>query len=112
MVIPAQGVTVTLNDSTIVLYKTVITHYEHNQLEIKEGEIYINGEKTDHYTFQMDYYFMMGDNRHNSLDSRFWGFVPADHLVGKASFVWLSINKFKDFSEGNIRWNRMFKIIK
>jgi signal peptidase I len=110
--IPAKGVTVTLNDSTIVLYTPIIVNYEHNDLKIKDDKIYINGEETTSYTFKQDYFFMMGDNRHNSLDSRFWGFVPRDHIVGKASFVWLSLDKFKNGGEGKIRWNRMFKKIK
>ena len=111
-VIPAKGVTVPLNDSTIVLYDKIIVNYEHNTLEIKGKDIYVNGEKTTEYTFQMNYYFMMGDNRHNSADSRFWGVVPEDHIVGKPLFVWLSLDKFKSWSENKIRWNRMFKTIK
>ena len=110
--IPKKDVTVELNDSTIVLYTTIIKNYENNDLEIKEGKIYINGKEATSYTFKQDYFFMMGDNRHNSLDSRFWGFVPRDHIVGKASFVWLSVDKFKNLGERKIRWNRMFKKIK
>ena len=112
LTIPAKGVTVTLNDSTIVLYSKIIRNYENNELEIKDGKIYINGKETTSYTFQQDYFFMMGDNRHNSLDSRFWGFVPHDHIVGKASFVWFSVDKFKDLGDRKIRWDRMFKKIK
>jgi len=110
--IPSKGTTIVLNDSTIVIYDKIIKNYEHNDLDIKEGKIYINGKETTSYTFQQDYFFMMGDNRHNSLDSRFWGFVPRDHIVGKASFVWLSIDKFKKLGERKVRWNRMFKKIK
>ncbi len=110
--IPAKGTTVTLNDSTIVLYKTIIKNYEGHDLEIENGKIYIDGKEAMHYTFAQDYFFLMGDNRHNSLDSRFWGFVPRDHIVGKASFVWLSIDKFKNIGERKIRWNRMFRKIK
>lgn len=112
LVIPKKGATVLLNDSTIVLYDKVIRNYELNDLEVRDGKIFVNGVETNQYTFKMDYYFMMGDNRHNSLDSRFWGFVPADHIVGKASFVWLSVDKFKEMGEKKIRWKRMFKKIR
>ena len=112
LVVPKKGVTVPLNDSTIALYDKIIHNYELNDLKIVNGKFYINGVETDHYTFKMNYYFMMGDNRHNSADSRFWGFVPEDHIVGKALFVWLSLDKFKDLGEGKIRWDRMFKTIK
>lgn len=107
--IPKKGVTVAINDSTVVLYEKIIRNYENNSLQVKAGKIYINGKETQSYTFKLDYYFMMGDNRHNSADSRFWGFVPEDHIVGKVWFVWLSLDKFKTLSEGKIRWNRMFK---
>ena len=112
IVIPKKGVTVTLNDSTIVLYEKIIHNYELNTLEKKDGKIYINGKEADKYTFQMDYFFMMGDNRHNSADSRYWGFVPEDHIVGKPVFVWLSLDKFKDLGDGKIRWRKMFRKIK
>lgn len=110
-IIPQKGVTITLNDSTIVLYDKIIRNYENNKLTIKEGKIYINNIESTTYTFKMDYYFMMGDNRHNSADSRFWGVVPEDHIVGKTLFVWLSLDKFKSWGEGKIRWSRMFKKI-
>lgn len=109
VVIPKKGATVIINDSTVVLYEKIIRNYEGNTLEIKGNKVYINGIESTSYTFKMNYYFMMGDNRHNSADSRFWGFVPEDHVVGKVWFVWLSLDKFKSFSEGKIRWNRMFK---
>lgn len=112
IVVPKKGTTVELNDSTIVLYDRIIRNYEKNELEVRDGKIYINGVETSRYTFKMDYYFMMGDNRHNSADSRFWGFVPQDHIVGKAFLVWLSLDKFKSWGEGKIRWNRMFRIIR
>lgn len=113
IVVPAKGMTVQLNAKNIVLYEQIIRQYEHNQLAVKDGQVYINGKVSTSYTFQMDYYFMMGDNRHNSADSRFWGFVPEDHIVGRASYVWLSVDKYKDWGEkGKIRWNRMFKKIK
>jgi len=76
-------------------------------LEVRDSAIYINGEIADSYTFKMDYYFMMGDNRHSSADSRFWGFVPIDHIVGEPKFVWLSLDEDKSFL-GKIRWKRMF----
>jgi len=107
--IPKKGATVVLNDSTIALYEQVIRNYELHDLQIKEGQIFIDGKPVTEYTFAQDYYFMMGDNRHNSSDSRFWGFVPEDHIAGKVWFVWLSLDKFKNFGEGKIRWNRMFR---
>jgi len=106
--IPKKGVTVTIDAANICLYERIITAYEGNQLKIQDGDIYINGVKTDSYTFKMDYYWMMGDNRHDSADSRFWGFVPEDHIVGAPRFVWLALNKEKKFPL-NIRLNRMFK---
>lgn len=112
IVIPQKGQTVEINDSTIVLYDKIIKNYELNDLQVKDGKVYINGQVSDNYTFQMDYYFMMGDNRHNSADSRFWGFVPENHIVGRTLFVWLSLDKFKTIGEGKIRWNKMFKKIK
>ena len=111
LLVPKKGATVELSSKNIALYERIIKNYEGNKLEIKDGDIYINSEKKSNYTFKMDYFFMMGDNRHNSLDSRFWGFVPEDHIVGKASFVWLSLDKFKSFPM-NIRFDRMFKGIK
>lgn len=112
LIIPEKGATVAINDSTIVLYDKIIRNYEHNTLEVKEGKYYINGEVCTEYTFQQNYYFMMGDNRHNSADSRFWGFVPEDHIVGKPIFVWLSLDKYREWGDGKIRWNKMFKSIK
>ena len=109
--VPAKGWTVKLDKWTLPLYYRAITVYEGNTLEVNGTDIIINGQKTDSYTFKMDYYWMMGDNRHNSLDSRGWGFVPEDHIVGKALFTWLSFDKDGKFLS-KIRWNRIFKGIK
>ncbi|NBC83573.1 MAG: S26 family signal peptidase [Bacteroidetes bacterium] len=106
---PEQGRTISLTMDNLPLYERIIDHYEDNDLEIKDSIIYINGQAADKYTFQMDYYWMMGDNRHQSLDSRFWGFVPADHIVGRPVFVWLSLDKYKNFL-GKIRFKRFFNI--
>ena len=108
--IPAKGVEIELTMQNLPLYKRIITSYEGNTLDIKDGKIFINSEETQSYTFQQDYYFMMGDNRHNSLDSRYWGFVPEDHIVGKPAVIWLSIDGNKKFPK-NIRWRRFFKFV-
>ncbi len=113
IVVPAKGMTVPLDATNVVLYEQIIRQYEGNKLEVRGDKVLINGEEANSYTFKMDYYFMMGDNRHNSADSRFWGFVPEDHIVGRASFVWLSVDKYKTWGDkGKIRWNRMFRRIK
>ena len=108
--IPEKGVTVTLTLDNLPLYERIITAYEGNSLEVRDGNIYVNGEEAQSYTFSQDYYFMMGDNRHNSLDSRYWGFVPEDHIVGKPALIWLSIDGNKKFPK-NIRWRRFFKFV-
>ena len=109
--IPQKGVTVKLNLENLPLYERIITSYEGNELSVEDdGTIRINGETVTEYTFRQDYYFMMGDNRHNSLDSRYWGFVPEDHIVGKPALIWLSIDGNRKFP-GNIRWRRFFKIV-
>lgn len=110
--IPAKGATITLTPDNLPIYERCIAVYEGNKLEQKEDGIYINGVKTDQYTFRMDYYWMMGDNRHNSADSRYWGFVPEDHVVGKPIVVWLSLDKDRGWFDGKIRWNRLFKMVK
>ncbi len=108
--IPEKGTTVELTMENLPLYQRIITSYEGNTLDVKEGKIYINGEEAHSYTFAQDYYFMMGDNRHNSLDSRYWGFVPEDHIVGKPALIWLSIDGNRKFPQ-NIRWRRFFKFV-
>lgn len=103
--IPKKGSTIPLTDDNIIRYGRCIEVYEGNKLENRNGSYFLNGAPASNYTFKMNYYFMMGDNRHNSLDSRYWGFVPEDHVVGKASLIWFSY-------ENGIRWNRLFKLIK
>lgn len=107
--IPAKGATIELNEQNLMLYAHVIQHYEKQTLEVVDGKVLLNGKATSTYTFTMDYYWMMGDNRHKSADSRAWGFVPEDHIVGKPIFVWLSLDKDKTLFEGKIRWKRFFK---
>ena len=106
--IPKKGATIELNDSTWALYGRCIRNYEFNDAELRGNEVYIDDKPTKEYTFKLDYYFMMGDNRHNSLDSRFWGFVPEDHIVGKPMFILISFDKDKGLFNGGIRWNRIF----
>jgi signal peptidase I len=106
--VPKKGWTVKLDSLTMPLYERAIQVYEGNKLEKVGGRWMINGQKADSYTFKMDYYWMMGDNRHNSLDSRYFGFVPEDHIVGKALFIWMSFNDQGSFFT-KIRWNRLFR---
>jgi signal peptidase I len=106
--IPKAGEKINLNMANLPIYKRIIEVYENNKLEIKENAIYINGLLATNYTFKMNYYFMMGDNRHNSADSRFWGFVPEDHIVGKAVFVWLSLDNLSTSIFNKVRWSRVF----
>jgi signal peptidase I len=112
LVMPEKGVTVSLNPKNVALYKKIISDYEFNDLEINGDNIKINGVQADSYTFKQGYYWMMGDNRHRSEDSRFWGFVPEDHVVGKPVFIWMSIDGFMDgFRNWNIRWDRVFTTV-
>ena len=109
-VVPKKGTSVTIQADNIAWYRRIIRAYEGHKLEEKSDGIYIDGKKTDTYTFAMNYYWLMGDNRYNSADSRVWGFVPEDHVVGRASLVWLSKSTYID-SFGGIRWERLFKWI-
>ena len=109
--IPKKGETIDLTLDNLPVYERPIHAYEGNRIEVKDGKIYINGQETTRYTFKMDYYWMMGDNRHNSADSRFWGFVPEDHIVGKPIFIWLSLDQDRGWLDGKVRWNRLFKFV-
>jgi signal peptidase I len=108
--IPNKGETLMLNLDILPIYERCIRAYEGNKLEVKNGKIYINDKLTDRYTFKMDYYWMMGDNRHNSADSRYWGFVPEDHIVGKPIFIWWSSDPDRGGFSG-IRWSRLFRFV-
>jgi len=104
LTIPAKGMSVQLTPQNIAIYRRIIDIYEGNDFSESNGKFFIDGKEITSYTFKMDYYWMMGDNRHNSADSRYWGFVPEDHVVGKASFVWLS-------HENGLRWKRLFRSV-
>ena len=106
--IPAKGKSIKLNMQNIAVYERPIRAYEGNELKVENGKIFINGKEADEYTFKLDYYWMMGDNRHNSADSRYWGFVPEDHIVGKPIFVWWSSDPDRS-GFGGVRWNRLFR---
>ena len=107
--IPAEGWTILLTTANVIKYGFTIEKYEGlENVELKEGQLFIDGQKAENYTFKQNYYFMMGDNRHDSLDSRYWGFVPEDHIVGKAWFLWLSLDKYESMFN-KIRWSRIFK---
>ena len=107
--IPKKGSTLRLTPDNLPIYQRAIRVYEGNDLEVKDGEIYINGEKTDYYTFKMDYYWMQGDNRDRSADSRYWGFVPEDHIVGSPVFILASFDEERGLFDGKIRWNRILR---
>lgn len=112
LTIPKEGMKIPVNDSTMAIYGNLIREYDHNKdVKIENGKLTIEGKELTEYTFNQNYYFMMGDNRHNSLDSRYWGFVPEDHIVGKGFFIWLSIDKYADFIH-KIRWSRFFQLIR
>ena len=108
--IPAKGESIELTLKTLPIYERPIRTYEGNKLEVKDGQIFINDKETTKYTFKMDYYWMQGDNRHNSLDSRYWGFVPEDHIVGKPIFIWWSSDPDRG-GFGGIRWSRLFRFV-
>ncbi len=112
LVIPKAGTTVNINSTTWPLYKKIIQDYEKNQVGVTSAGISINGQPADSYTFKQDYYWMMGDNRHRSEDSRYWGFVPKDHIVGKPVFIWFSVDGFNDgIKNWKIRWDRVFTTV-
>ncbi|WP_317164384.1 signal peptidase I [Pontibacter russatus] len=109
--IPQEGATVAITPQTLPFYEKVILEYEHNEnAEVRDGKLYIDGQEANAYTFKQDYYFMMGDNRHNSLDSRYWGYVPADHIVGKAVMIWMSLDPNGKLLD-RVRWDRVFSSI-
>jgi signal peptidase I len=104
--------TLPMNEDNIRKYFPMIQQYEEiEKAEVKDGKLWLEGKQVESYTFKQNYYWMMGDNRHNSLDSRFWGFVPADHIVGKAWMIWLSIDPDNNVVLDGIRWRRLFNII-
>ena len=108
--IPKKGASIKLSIDNIAVYERPIAVYEGNKLEVRDdGTILINDSVATSYTFKMDYYWMQGDNRHNSADSRYWGFVPEDHIVGKPIMIWLSIDKDRGWFDGHIRWSRLFR---
>lgn len=110
--IPKKGETIVLDEKNLALYSRCIVNYEGNTLKIDGDKVYINGNPANSYTFKYDYYWMMGDNRHNSADSRSWGFVPEDHIVGQPLLIWLSLDKDRSYTDGKIRWKRLFNLVK
>jgi len=111
LTIPAEGMTIEMSHDAFVRYGRVIGAYEGNSIAEKDGKIFINGQEASTYTFKQNYYFMMGDNRHHSADSRFWGFVPEDHVVGKAVFTWFSKENMDYHGSNKVRWDRIFHLV-
>ncbi len=109
--IPQKGKTLQITLDNLPIYLRPIKVYENNDVKVEDGKIFINGKESSWYTFKMDYYWMMGDNRDNSADSRFWGFVPEDHIVGKPILIWLSLDKDYGWLDGKVRWSRLFRIV-
>ena len=111
LIVPAKGMSLPMTRLNVLLYGNLIKNFEiyggRQHVEIKGEDLLINGSKVNEYTFQQDYFFMLGDNFHNSVDSRFWGLVPKDHIIGKAFFIWLSLDQQKNWFDGKIRWNRV-----
>jgi signal peptidase I len=113
LLVPKKGMSIALNEANVSLYGEVIKNYDGNEtIALEKGQLSQNGKILTSYTFKQDYYFMMGDNRHDSADSRYWGFVPKDHIVGKAVFVWMSIDPNPTSFVNKIRWDRIFRIIR
>ena len=110
--LPNRGMTIELNERNLAMYSRAISTYEGHDLEVRDGAVFIDGQPASSYTFGLDYYWMMGDNRHRSADSRMWGFVPETHIVGRASFVWFSKANQAQHGFNKIRWDRMFKSVK
>lgn len=112
IILPKAGMEIAINDSTLAFYGEILSLYEgHKDIVLEDGKMMVDGKNVDKYTFKQDYYFTMGDNRHNSLDSRYWGFVPEDHITGKALFIWMSLDQEADLLH-KVRWNRIFSMIK
>ena len=112
IIIPKNGMTIELNESNLPLYKKIIREYEKNTLTKKDSSLFVNGKEVTSYTFKKNYYWMMGDNRHRSEDSRYWGYVPEDHVVGKPVFIWFSIEGINDgIKNWRIRWNRLMTTV-
>lgn len=112
LVMPSEGMTIPINETTLGLYGETIRLYEHQEnVVVTDKTLQIDGKDMQEYTFKQGYYFMVGDNRNNSLDSRYWGFVPEDHIVGKPLFIWFSVDKYADLAH-KIRWNRLFNVVR